>query len=60
MLVIFGLLNLQVFVPRQSAHVCHSVNMEWGFKEPRVAMTALQKCGKSDSEIFKLLKTLQI
>jgi transposase len=34
--------------------------MEWGFKENRVAVTALHKCGKSDSQIFKLLKPLKI
>jgi len=34
--------------------------MEWGFKENRVAVIALQKCGKSDSPIFKLLKPLKI
>ena len=45
---------------RQFAHVSRSVNMEWGFKQNRVAVTALQKCGKSDSQIFKLLKPLKI
>jgi hypothetical protein len=34
--------------------------MEWGFKENRVAVIALHKCGKSDSQIFKLLKPLKI
>jgi transposase len=34
--------------------------MEWGFKENRVAVMALHKCGKSDSQIFKLLKPLKI
>jgi len=34
--------------------------MEWGFKENRVAVVALHKCGKSDSQIFKLLKPLKI
>jgi len=34
--------------------------MEWGFKESRVAVIALHKCGKSDSEISKLLKPLNI
>jgi len=34
--------------------------MEWGFKESRVAVIALHKCGKSDSQIFKLLKPLKI
>jgi len=51
-LVIFGLLTLQVLVPRQNAHISRSVNMEWGFKE--------NKCRKSDSQIFKLLKPLKI
>ena len=60
MLVIFGLLTLQVLVPRQFSHVSRSVNMEWGFKENRAAVIALHKCGKSDSQIFKLLKALKI
>jgi len=34
--------------------------MELGFKENRVAVNALHKCGKSDSQIFKLLKPLKI
>jgi len=59
-LVIFGLLTLQVLVPRQFAHFSHSVNVEWGFKESHVAVIALHKCGKSDSQIFKLLKPLKI
>jgi hypothetical protein len=45
---------------RQFAYVSRSVNMECGFKENRVAVTALYKCGKSDSQIFKLLEPLQI
>jgi hypothetical protein len=60
MLVIFGLLTLQVLVPRQFSHVYRSVNMEWVFKENRVAVIALDKCGKSGSQIFKLLKPLKI
>jgi len=59
-LVIFGLLTLQVLVPRQFAHVSHSVNMEWCFKENHVAVNALHKCRKSDSQIFKPLKPLKI
>jgi hypothetical protein len=59
-LVIFGLLTLQVLVPRQFAHISRSVNMEWGFKENRVAVIALHKRRKSDSQIFKLLKPLNI
>ena len=47
-------------MPRQSVHVSRSVNMEWGFKENRVAVIALHKCGKSDSQIFELLKPLKI
>jgi len=47
-------------VPRQFAHVYRSVNMEWGFKENRVAVIALHECEKSDSQIFKLLKPLKI
>jgi len=34
--------------------------MEWGFKENHVALIALHKCGKLDSQIFKLLKPLKI
>jgi len=34
--------------------------MEWGFKENRVAVIALHKCRKSDSQIFKLLRPLKI
>jgi predicted DNA-binding transcriptional regulator len=34
--------------------------MEWGFKENRVAVIAHHKCGKSDSQIFELLKPLKI
>jgi len=34
--------------------------MEWGFKENRVAVMAFHKYRKSDSQIFKLLKTLKI
>jgi len=47
-------------VPRQFAHVSRSVNMEWGFKENRVAVIALHECGKSYSQIFELLKPLKI
>ena len=59
-MVIFGLLTLQVLVARQFVYVSRSVNMEWGFKKNRVAVIALHKCGKSDSQIFKLLKPLKI
>ena len=45
---------------RQFSHVFLSVNMEWGFKENHVAVTILHKCGKSDSQIFKLLQPLKI
>ena len=47
-------------MPRQFAHVCRNVNMEWGFKENRVIVIALHKCGKLDSQIFELLKPLKI
>ena len=53
-------LSLQVLVPRQFACICCSVNMDEGVKENRVAVIALHKCGKSDSQIFKLLKPLKI
>ena len=42
-MVIFGLLPLQVLVPRQFAHVSRSVNMQWGVKENCVAVIALHK-----------------
>jgi len=47
-------------VPWQFAHISRSVNTEWGFKENRVAVIALHKCGKSDSQIFELMKPLKI
>jgi hypothetical protein len=59
-MAVFGLLPLQVLVPRQFAHICHSVNMEWGVKENHVAVIALHNCGKSHSQIFRLLKPLKI
>jgi transposase len=34
--------------------------MEWGFKENRLAVIALHKRGKSDSQIFELSKPLKI
>jgi transposase len=34
--------------------------MEWGFKENRVAVITLHKCGKSDAQIFELFKPLKI
>jgi hypothetical protein len=52
-MAVFELLSLQVRVLRQFAHVCHSVNMEWGVKENHVAVVALHNCGKSHSQIFK-------
>jgi hypothetical protein len=33
--------------------------MECGFKENRVAVIALRKCGKSDSQIFKTLEAIE-
>jgi len=59
-MAVFGLVFLQVHVPRQFAVVCHSVNMEWGFKENRVAVISLHNCGKSHSKIFRLLKPLKM
>ena len=44
-MVIFGLVNRPVLVPRQFAHVSRGVNMEWDFKENGVAVIALHKCG---------------
>jgi len=60
MMAVFGLLSLQVFVPRQFVRVCHSVNMEWGVEENHVAVIALHNCGKTYSQIFELLKPLKI
>jgi len=34
--------------------------MEWGFKENCVTVIVVHKCGKSDSQMFKLLKPLKI
>jgi hypothetical protein len=59
-MAVFGLLSLQVFMPRQFAVVCHNVNMEWGVKYNHVAVIALPSCGRSHSQIFKLLKPLKI
>ena len=47
-------------MPRQFARVCHSINMKWGVMESHVAVIALHNCGKSYSQIFKLLKQLKI
>jgi len=54
-LVIFGLLSLQVLVPRQFALICHSINMEWGVKENHVAVIALPKSFSN----FQTLKTIE-
>jgi len=59
-MAVFGLLSLQVLVPRQFALISHSVNMEWGVKEDHVVVTVLHNCGKSHSQIFKPLKQLKI
>jgi hypothetical protein len=59
-MAVFGLLSLQVLVPKQFARVCHSVYMEWGVKENHGAVIALHNCGKSYSQIFKPLKPLKI
>jgi len=58
-MAVFGLLSLQVLLPRQFARICHGVNMEWGVKENHVAVIALHNCGKSRSQIFILLKTIE-
>ena len=39
-MAVFGLLSLQILVPRQFARVCHSINMDLGVKENHVAVTA--------------------
>ena len=59
-MAVFGLLSFQVLVPRQFALICHSVNMEWGVRYNHVAAIALSDCGKSRSQIFKLLKPSKI
>jgi len=59
-MAVFALLYLQVFLPRQFARVCHSVNMDWGVKENHVAVIALHNCGKSYPQNFELLKPLKI
>jgi hypothetical protein len=59
-MAVFELLSLQVLVLRQLAHICHNVNMEWSVQENHVAVIALHNCGKSHSQIFKLLKPLKI
>jgi len=59
-MAVFGLLSLQVLVPRQFTLVCHSINMEWGVIENHVAVIALHNCAKYYSQIFKLLKPLKI
>jgi len=53
-MAVFGLLSLQVLVPRQFACICHSINMEWSVKENHVAVNALHNCRKSHSQIFRL------
>ena len=59
-MAVFGLLSLQLLAPRQSACICHSVNMEWGVKENCVAVIALKNCRKSQPQIFELLTPLKI
>ena len=55
-MAVFGLLSLQVLVAMQFALVCHSVYMEWGVKENRVAVIALHNCGKSYFQTFKTIE----
>jgi hypothetical protein len=59
-MAVFGLLSLQVLVPRQFVLVCYSIDMEWSVKENRVAVIALHNCGKWYSQFFRLLKLLKI
>ena len=59
-MAVFGLLSLEVRVPRQFARVCHSLNMLWGDKEYNITVIALHNCGKSIPQIFKHLKPLKI
>jgi len=53
-MAVFGLLSLQVLVPRQFAHICHSINMEWCVKENHVAVIAFHNCG---NPILKFLNS---
>jgi hypothetical protein len=53
-MAVFGLLSLQVLVPRQFAHICHNINMEWGVKENHVAVISLHKFSN-----FLILKTIE-
>ena len=46
-------------MPRQFAHISRCVNMEWGFKENHVAVIALHKCGKPDSQNFQTLENIE-
>jgi hypothetical protein len=59
-MVVFGVFSLQVFVPRQFARVCQSVNMEWGVKENHADVISLHKGGKCYSQIFGILIRLKI
>ena len=59
-MTVFGLLSLHVVVPRLFAGICHSVNMEWGVMENRLAVIALHNCRKSHFQIFELLKPMKI
>jgi len=52
-MAVFGLLSLQVLVPRQFALICHSVNMEWGVKD---CPSQLQQILFSN---FQTLKTIE-
>ena len=56
----FGLLSLEVLVPRQFARMCRSIKVEWSAKEDSVSVIALHNCRKSHSQIFKLLKPFKI
>jgi len=59
-MAVFGLVSLQVLVPRHFAQVCNSVNMQWGVKENHVTVIALLNCGKCYFQIFEILKRLKI
>jgi hypothetical protein len=59
-MAVSGLLSLQVLVPRQFARVFHSNNIMLDVKKNHVDVIALHNCGKSHSQIFKLLKPFKI
>jgi len=58
-LVIFGLLILQVLVPRQIAHISQSVNMEWGLKEKPCGWDCSSQMWKIRFSKIQTLETIE-